>query len=320
MATFDLGALSAYTKENAGELLDKSFLSLDTVAVANMLEGQKYKAKFPMWTDDDYDVLQAGNTCTPTSKGEFATGQYDVEVVPVRLFKDFCTKELRTYFTNQYLPLGAMNEKENLPQGLGIVQHALKKWTESIEVALHHGEAGGASTISSLNLFDGYITRINDLITATTIPSAQVTSAIITQTNAVSTYNTAVDTLPAKVYAQAIAGANWICICDPAVAMAYSRNIMLTYGANSEYARLNQSVIMGTNIRFVPVAGLIGTGRSFILNKDTFWIATDLTSDWANIEVTQGTGSEKDLIFVDCEIKIGTFIQNPEYVLPVGRW
>lgn len=320
MATFDLSALSDFTKQNAGELLDKSFLSLDTVAVANMLQGQKHKASFPVWTDDDYDVLQSGASCDPVSKGTFGIGKYTVEVKPVRIFKGFCTKEFLPYFTNQYLPLGAMNEKESLPVGMGIVQHALKKWGEGIEVALHHGEASGTSTNASLNLFDGYITYINDAITATTIPSAQVISAVITQSNAVSTYNTAVDALPAKVYAQAISGSNWICVCDPAIAMAYSRNIMITYGANSEYARLNQNTIMGTNIRFVPVAGLIGTGRSWILNRDTMWIATDLESDWSNIEVSQGAGTTKDYLYIDGEIKIGTFIQNVEYILPVGRW
>jgi hypothetical protein len=192
-------------------------------------------------------------------------------MVNYKVQKEWCVRDLEDYFTQGYL--GSGQHYGNLGSiESNIVGETLKALGNAIEVNVWNDST---ATGGSPGLADAWIKQMDD-----DGPTPTGTAAAITSSNALDK----VDALALAVMAdrnkaaQAMSG-DIVCFIGHKELFDYYLDYETTHGTKIHAKDFGATMVHGTNIPFVPVAGLSGTSYICMAERGNLSLGVDLMSD-----------------------------------------
>ncbi len=313
---FDVSALTGYTDEKSDALFARALFESVTIPELQHMLGIKSSVKIPDQKLASSGILQDGSTCSSTQAGTIAIAQRELAVKTFKLAMKFCVTDLEPYFMQKTLPAGSTYDGLGNKEGQ-FMEHIINTISQVMEVNTWDGVAGGANADTSLNLVDGFTEIIKDEIAAAGIPAAQVLANAQTTGNIIASWRAMIDALPAALFNKVGATGldQLVLFTDPVSVQTYWRDYQNANGALPYNTAFEKQMLDGTNVQFIGVPGLNGSGKSFLTQRKNVWFGTDVANEETDLTVSQGSGSELDYIFVSGRFKAGYQIQFPEEVV-----
>lgn len=285
--SFDVSALSAYTKENEAKLAAKTILSPKTAALieqsGNVLVEIKSAEKIGSLETDA--VFQAGS-CGFNSSGSTAFSQRTLTVGDIKVEEQLCYKDLEAKYTQKMLTAGATYENpEDFDFYSWWIDRKIKHAANALETAIWQGDT--ASGNGQLNKFDGFIKLITGATDEVDANDTDYLAAVITVAGGGFTTSNAIEAMQAVVQAapQAVRESEDFRVFVSPTHLLYAS--LQLYGANKFHHKdgeLTEMVIPGTNSKAVAVPGLAITSGIFGMRLSNMYIGTDLVSDTTEVQ------------------------------------
>lgn len=316
---FDLTGLVDWIEEpgNVEDFFTKAVLESQTMQEVTVMTGIKGETKIPNIAAD-YDILQDGDGCSISPKGNIDINQRTLNPQNVLVFEEFCPRELEAKFTRQTLPAGSNYDDLGLLEQL-ILSELARAVNKSIELAVINGEEGGAALNASLNLFDGFFHTVDDEIAAATIPGDQQLSGLVDVANIIATVEAMADALPIDQFFEADSAGRspYIILMSHQAARNYDRAYRSTFTALPSNTQFEKRFIDGTNIELIGVNGITLASDNMILAKrENLWVAVDV--DGEEMDMVVFLDEFKENVRVKARFKMDTQINFPDEIVVNG--
>ena len=309
---FDITALSAYTEENADEFFSRGVLGSKVAAMMQIMTGIKSAEKIPT-LDHGYDILQSNSqNCAWNDGGnDLVIAQRLLTPASIKIQEEYCIAELEPYFTQKILSPGGTYE--SVPPELRLMDIIVERINKVVELGLVRGVLGGASAISSFNLFDGILEVISNDITAGDIPAAQQLTGSLASANIIASFRAMYDALPVDNYESTSSDGDWVIYCSQTTKQIYNRAYQAANGALMYNTDFNKDFLDNTGIEVVSLAGFgEDTTQAVLTRKSNWWLGTDIGGEETSLSLTAGTGSEMDKLFLSGKFKMGINTKFPD--------
>jgi len=306
---FSLGSLTAYkdqdsfrndiwtgTADYADTLQRTDVISVYNNVKANVLQLPKLAATA---------TIADGDNCSFSASGDDTITQADITMVNYKVQKTWCVRTMEDYFTQGYL--GAGQHYGNLGSiESNIVGETLKALGNAIEVNIWNDST---ATAGSPGLADALIVQMDD-----NGPTPTGTPAAITSSNALDK----VDALAAAVMADrnkaALAMNNqMVCYIGHKELFDYYLDYETTHGTKIHAKDFGETYVHGTNIPFVPVAGLSGTSYIMIAQRGNVSVGIDLMSDTSYLKF--GMDQYEQNIWGEVRFKMGVGFRDVSQIV-----
>lgn len=149
-SALNVSALPEYVNEHKDELLVKASVGAKTLDYIEIMGGVKYKDALNYL--DSTAVLQDGSACGFNPQGADVFSQRYIEVVPVKVEKEFCWKDFRTTYANYLLNFEA--GRETLPFEQKIAEANMKAIQAEVESLIWNGD-------ENLGI-DGFVAQVKE--------------------------------------------------------------------------------------------------------------------------------------------------------------
>jgi hypothetical protein len=281
--SFDLSALSAYTEQNAQQLVIESVIGAKTAQMikeqGNVLVNVKSAETINRMTTDL--TIQA-DACGWNSASTTAFSQRTLQVGKMKVNESLCLKDLEAYYLQKALPAGSHYDS------MVFAEQYTKLKTEKIAEKLEQWIWGGAVG-SNGALFNGFKYIIEDDVLGNNANTTAITT--LTTANIIAVVDSIYSSLPAKVL-----GKNDVKIfCSMDTFRKYQialKNANLFHYANDSKADASM-FIPATNIELVAVQGfdyattITGADKiKFIASPvSNMFLGTDLLDEQAKFDL-----------------------------------
>jgi len=304
---FSIGTLSAYTKTNEQMLIIKSFFEPKTATYMQKLTGVKSSIQIPSL--DDTLIWQNGSTCGLTNaSGDTSITARVLNVGRIKAEKSWCVKDLETIYAQLLLSPGS--NYEALPGKIdqAFMEHIMGNQGEKVETAIWQSVSGSTNWQDNLNKFDGLIKVIGD---ATGPVQANASAYIgtpvtaITSANVISVFQAVYNAIPVAILDKS--DLRIFCGVDTARLLQTAMINTTTFGQANFMPptdALGEFVLMGTNVKVVPVAGLNGTNKLYALRTSNMFLGVDLENEEEELKVWYS--QDYDTVYMRMKFKLGT--------------
>lgn len=255
-SSINLSSLSEYVEQRSDELLTKSILGAKTLDVIDIMLDVKYTA--PLNYLDSTIVFASGETCGWDPSGSDVFTQRTIEVVPVKINKDWCARDMRKYWMNYQLLIDA--QRETLPFEEKLIDENIKAINVELENEIWTNDASA--------LFPGFLTVLADeadVITDTADASEGAVAVIDTAYGAITdsmyAHGDVTIFVEPTLYRNFIKESNAVCCANRDVLDAASDSI--TYPGDSR-------------VTIRPTAGLTGTDTVVVTWAKNLVFGTDV--------------------------------------------
>ncbi|WP_212005750.1 hypothetical protein [Chitinophaga sp. HK235] len=312
--SFDVSALSNYTKENEQLLVTSSIFNAKTQqkiqSQGNVMTGVKSSEQINRIDTDA--VFQAGGSCGFNAQGTTAITQRPVTVGKIKVNEALCPKTLESKYTQKALQIGS--RYESIPFEQEYTDKKAARIAAQIEKALWQGDTGSAN--ANLNKFDGLIKLIDaaaGVVAANTAPyigTPIVVADGITKANVRSIVDAMFLAIPENLVDKE--DIEIVCGWDTfrLYILALRDANLYAYDADNTGGEIE---IPGTNIKLVALAGLNGTKRLFAFRWSNIFLGVDMLNEEEKWEIF--FAKEADEVRFVAEWKTGINTAFPDEVV-----
>lgn len=253
----DLSALSQWKEERTGEIIYKPFeldQSLDYFDKISGVSGQN--VLLPIIDSDPTISIGATLGCGFNDNSNTVISQFSITAPQHKVEKAFCLKELKKFFTAQYLP-----EKEN-PDTFDILDdiigRTIIKTSRRMAQIMWLGDTSKTAYPTDFNAQNGILAQLTSVPTAqqNTLPSGQV----VNSANILSVVESVIGSMPTSTLAGGepvlFIGTDLFRILILALVGKNYFHYKYDYESNPKTFALKPIVYPGTNVLIVPTLGL----------------------------------------------------------------
>ena len=298
--SLNLGGLSAYTEENAMDLIRASLFESKTIGMIQVQPGIKSAATInilsstPTW---------AAGACGFDAAGSTILTQKTITVSDIKKNEVICLNDLEAYYTQKMMNPGSYNEA--IPFEQMYAEELAGQTAKMLEVLTWQGNTAGAG---NLVFADGLVKLID-------ADGAVVTGTALAMDAA--NIVAAVDEMVAAIPADVVASDNLVLFMGYAEYRVYAAalrdaNLFHYNGAENQGGQFEQDV-PGTNVKVVGVGGLNGLGRMFLAETSNLFVGTDLLNDAESFKIFYS--EDNDEVRVIQKMKIGFNFAFPERIV-----
>ena len=298
--SLNLGGLSAYTEENAMDLIRASLFESKTIGMIQVQPGIKSAATInilsstPTW---------AAGACGFSAAGSTILTQKTITVSDIKKNEVICLNDLEAYYTQKMMNPGSYNEA--IPFEQMYAEELAGQTAKMLEVLTWQGNTAGAG---NLVFADGLIKLID-------ADGAVVTGTALAMDAA--NIVAAVDEMVAAIPADVVASDNLVLFMGYAEYRVYAAalrdaNLFHYNGAENQGGQFEQDV-PGTNVKVVGVGGLNGLGRMFLSETTNLFVGTDLLNDSESFKIF--FDENEDEVRIIQKMKIGFNFAFPERIV-----
>lgn len=304
---FSIGTLSPYVKTNEQMLIIKSFFEPKTATYMQKLTGVKSSIQIPSL--DDTLIWQNGAACGLTNaSGDTSITARTLNVGRIKAEKSWCVKDLETIYAQLLLSPGS--NYEALPGKIdqAFMEHIMGNQGEKVEQAIWQSVSGSTNWQDNLNKFDGLIKIIGDAtgpVQANATPYISSAVTAITSANVISVFQAVYNAIPVSILDKS--DLRIFCGVDTARLLQQAIVNTTTFGQANFMPptdALGEFVLMGTNVKVVPVAGLNGTNKLYALRTSNMFLGVDLENEEEELKVWYS--QDYDTVYMRMKFKLGT--------------
>lgn len=275
----NLAGLSAYTNENAMDLIKEAVLRGRTVDLIQVQGGIKSAATINRLSTT---INAAAGACGWSATNSTTLDQRTITVDDIKINESICLNDLENYYTQVQMNPGSYNT--DIPFEQLYAENKKDQILGLVEDLIWRGDkVSGSGNLALANgfkkLFDAGITASSAYYGTYSTNTTTLASTIVSKVDeAISKINTdIIDTddlhlfmsyADYRIYARALRDANYF---------AYT-------GAENQGLDFSQ-VHPGTNVRVVAVRGLNGTNRWVLTRASNLYVGTDLLSDAEDFKI-----------------------------------
>lgn len=249
-----VSSLPNYVEQNRSELMSAAVLAPKTTSLVSLMPNVKGPTTINLF--DVGVAFQAGGSCGFSASGDDTFTQRTITPGLVKINKEWCPEALLAKYLVNEVSIGA--GREVLPYEQKTITDILAKVGAALEVALWQGDKTNGTGNNAF--FDGLCTTIAADVTSTAIPSANVISALSTDT----TYKRVYDTY------RAIPD---VALQESAIVMSYAlfREFVLAlmdknlYHYERNIDSTMEIVLPGTNTKVIGIPGLTGKSNIYAM-------------------------------------------------------
>lgn len=273
----DLAGLSAYTNENAMDLIKEAVLRGRTVDLVQVQGGIKSSATINRLSTTLN--AQAG-ACGWSATGSTILDQRTISVCDIKINESICLNDLENYYTQVMMNPGSYNT--DIPFEQLFAENKRDQILALVEDLIWKGDTVSGS--GNLALCDGFRKLFNAGITASspyygTYSVSNLSNEVIAK----------VDAAIAKLNTDIIDSDDLHLFMSYADYRTYSKalrdaNYFAYTGAENQGLDFSQ-IHPGTNVRVVAVRGLNGTNRWVLTRASNLYVGTDLLSDAEDFKI-----------------------------------
>ena len=298
--SLNLGGLSAYTEENAMDLIRASLFESKTIGMIQVQPGIKSAATInilsstPTW---------AAGACGFSAAGSTILTQKTITVSDIKKNEVICLNDLEAYYTQKMMNPGSYNEA--IPFEQMYAEELAGQTAKMLEVLTWQGNTAGAG---NLVFADGLVKLID-------ADGAVVTGTALAMDAA--NIVAAVDEMVAAIPADVVASDNLVLFMGYAEYRIYAAalrdaNLYHYDGAENQGGQFEQFV-PGTNVKVVGVGGLNGLARMFLAETSNLFVGTDLLNDSESFKIF--FDENEDEVRIIQKMKIGFNFAFPERIV-----
>lgn len=274
----DLSALTAYTNENAMDLIKESILTGRTVDLIQVQGGIKSSATINRLSTTLN--AQAGS-CGWAATGSTTLDQRTITVCDIKINEAICLNDLEAYYTQVMMNPGSYNTE--IPFEQLFAENKRDAIKALIEDLIWQGDTNGSGNLA---LCDGFVKLFDAGITASSSLYGTFSgSTAITAAEVIDKFDEAVGKIPTNI----INNTDLILFCSYADFRTYAKalrdaNLFHYTGAENQGDDFSM-MVPGTNVRVYAVRGLNGQGRFAIASASNLYVGTDLLSDAEDFKI-----------------------------------
>ena len=301
---YSLGGLTAYTNENADQLIAKAIYGGKTISmIPNKQAGIKSAEKINLLAVTP--VFQVGGSCTFNASGATAITQRTITVGKYRVNLSWCEKDLEAYYTQKKLAAGS--SYDSMAYAKEITDEVLAQINNKMELVAWQGDVD--SVDAYLTLSDGFI-KIIDAASGVIDATAQ---ADITTSTVRGIFENIYTLLPPAIVNKedVVAFCGWDTFRTLITKLTTDNLYHYAFDANSKQGELYYP---GSTLKVVAVNGLDGTDRIFAGQLSNFFYGTDLLNEEERFELFQYKDGSNEFRLV-AEWKAGFQIAFPDQIV-----
>lgn len=310
---FSLSTLTAYTEENAQQLVASSVLGAKTAALiksqGNVMVGVKSAETINIMDTDAF--FQSGTSCGFNASGTTSFTQRTVTIGKIKVMEALCPKDLEAYYLQKALPAGSTYD--SIVFATEYTNRKTEKIASQIEKALWQGDTGSAD--GNLNKFHGIIKQValatSSVVNANSTTYYGTPATSITTTNILDVLDAIYKALPAQI------------VDKDDVAIFMGTDTFRTYSLKLRASNLyhyamdqktdSEFIYPGTAIKVIPVQGLNGTNKLYGMRISNLYLGTDLVNEEEKFELFYA--KEADQVRFVAEFKCGVNFAFPDEVV-----
>jgi hypothetical protein len=302
----DLTGLTAYTSENATELISAAVLKGSTIDRISVQAGIKSAEKINYLAIDN--TFQAG-ACGFNAVGNVDLTQRTIAVDKIKQNAAVCVDDLEAYYTQLMMKAGSYNEDMPFEQKYSeLVVEGTQTYLENL---VWRGDKDNSSLAADLQLANGLLKSID---AEGTVVSATTTS-LVTASNIIDRVDEMVDLIPTDALLSDDLSLN-MPLAHYRMYCRALRNANLFHYTGDEKDDFSM-VIPGVNVTVRGTKGLTGISVSdtrWILAEDSnLWVGTDLLNDAENFSIAYS--QDNDEVRTIQKFKFGTNISFPARIV-----
>lgn len=277
--SLNLSALSAYTNENAMDLIKESILRGRTVDIIQVQGGIKSAATINRLSTTLN--AQAG-ACGWSATGSTTLDQRTITVCDIKINEAICLNDLEAYYTQVMMNPGSYNTE--IPFEQLFAENKRDAIMALVEDLVWQGDTQGGS--GNLALCDGFKVLFDAGITASSaLYGTYSGSTAITAAEVIDKVDEAVGKIPGNI----INNTDLILFMSYADFRTYAKalrdaNLFHYTGAENQGGDF-MLMVPGTNVKAVAVRGLDAQGRFCIASASNLYVGTDLLSDAEDFKI-----------------------------------
>ena len=298
--SLNVAGLTAYTDENAMDLIRASLFESKTIGMIQVQPGIKSAATInilsstPTW---------AAGACGWTAAGSTILTQKTITVSDIKKNEAICLNTLEAYYTQKMMNPGSYNE--SIPFEQMYAEELAGQTAKMLEVLAWQGNTAGAG---NLVFADGLIKLID-------ADGAVVTGTALAM-DAANIVN-AVDEMVAAIPADVVASDNLVLFMGYAEYRIYAAALrdanLYHYDGSENQGGQFEQFVPGTNVKVVGVGGLNGLARMFLAETSNLFVGTDLLNDAESFKIFYS--EDNDEVRVIQKMKIGFNFAFPERIV-----
>ena len=290
--SFDLTGLQDYTEQRSSTLISETILTGDFAQQVTIVPNVKGTQELNVLSSSL--TAQAGGCgWSPFSGNSTTYTQKSITSVKNQYQESLCTDDLEGFWYQTLLKPGQYYDSPNdIPFAEYLVNYKVQQVKEAIELDLFQATTGTSGYVGFLGLTSSAYSGDN----VTVVAAASGTTA--------ANIGDSIDLMLAQGEDYLLAAKNGAIFMSWANFNKYTqwlRNKNYFYFApgNGQEAILHP----GTMFEVRPVHGLNGSNRIFIGKKDTFYVGTDLVSDYSGFKMWYSMDNQE--VRMKCQFRIG---------------
>jgi hypothetical protein len=290
------GLTNGFVKEDAQKLIYKTITEGATASLMTPQTGIKSAETINIVTTRG--VWQGKTACNPTASGTTAFSQRTLTVGSVSVILEWCEETLETYYLQGAMKAGGVYT--DLTFRNQILEDVKQNILADKEVAIWQGDTTAGSAY--LNKFDGLIKIIGaegTVNTATPIAWSVANS------------RTAVQNALTAITADMYTNGN----LKMFMGQTEARDYRLKLGIDNLYHLTGADAKLyaeNSDIEIVPVAGLNGTKKVYVMSPDNMFLGTDLMSEDEKFDLKV---LENEKLRLTVKFKYGVQIAFPDLIV-----
>lgn len=298
--SLNVAGLTAYTDENAMDLIRASLFESKTIGMIQVQPGIKSAATInilsstPSW---------AAGACGWTAAGSTILTQKTITVSDIKKNEAICLNTLEAYYTQKMMNPGSYNE--SIPFEQMYAEELAGQTAKMLEVLAWQGNTAGAG---NLVFADGLIKLIDADAAVVTGTALAMNAANIVA---------AVDQMVAAIPADVVASDNLVLFMGYAEYRIYAAALrdanLYHYDGSENQGGQFEQFVPGTNVKVVGVGGLNGLARMFLAETSNLFVGTDLLNDAESFKIFYS--EDNDEVRVIQKMKIGFNFAFPERIV-----
>lgn len=296
---YSLSGLTAYTEQDANKLIYKIVAGDDMSQYMNVQTGIKSAETINIVATEG--VWQAATNCNPTASGDTTFSQRTITIGKTAIVLEWCEEQLEAYYTQKAMKAGSTYDMLTFRNA--IVDDVIQNIHRRKSIAIWQGDTTAGSAY--LNKFDGLskiIAAASGVQTATPVVFSVTTSrdavanclAAITDNMYAANKNGSLKmfmgTSEVRTYRQELMNDNLF---------HYTGADKKLYAENSD-------------IEIVPVIGLSGTKKIYVIDTNNMYLGCDLESEEDKLSMKV---LENEKIRLTIKFKYGVQIAFPDQIV-----
>lgn len=305
--SLNLAGLTAYTEQNALDLIKEAVLKGRTVDLINVQGGIKSSATINKLSTTI--TAQAG-ACGWSANGTTDITQRTISVCDIKINESICLNTLEDYFTQTQMNPGSYNTE--IPFEQLFAENKRDQIMALVEDIIWKGNTSTGS--GNLALCDGFVKLFDAGVTASSGKFATYSKAALGGTTSGNIVGV-IDAMIAALDQDVIEAQDLHIFTSYADYRTYAKvlrdlNLFAYTGAENQGQDFSQ-LHPGTNVRVIAVRGLNSADRFLLAPASNLYVGTDLLSDAEDFKIWYS--QDNDEVRFGAKFKLGVqvaFIEN----------